>query len=551
MHDDQSTTIPTFQVDRKTSAIWCVVAVGTIAFVTEVLFAIISRQPFKIGPDPAFFIAVGQLILEGKIPYVDMFDVNPPLVLYLHALPALAAKMLPIPASETFSLFVLLLFAICIALSAAILWRRRSHPEAFLFCPLLIGFALATFLFGTRLNDFGQREHLFALTYFPLFLIRWLRWSARPVSRREAILAALPVGITALLKPHFVFLVLAGEVSMFLQNLCMKRRVSPPLRVPEITVLLVSALIYGLYFCLMPQQSRHGYFDIMVPAYSLGYDAFASSTPTLLVGALLQFKYSVVLCVVALLGTHILSGRSTLLIPLAGVTTAAYLIYLWQGNAWINRAIPFFTYGYMLCSIEIAIVLYAIASHAGKLTLLANRFLAACIGLLLFWCIGQERWIQMLVSNDQQPFLLSRIGLTGTCSHFGLSPAAETILKETKQGDMVLFISPFIAPGYPCLLQINRRPASRFIHGMLIPVLSFGMKSDDPSRRAFAERLMEDVTKQYREDIELNKPKLIFVQKKLMSPFVQESKDLQKALSAYEKVEEIEGHDVYRLVAPP
>ncbi len=536
-----------YPIDRATSAVWWVVTVGVIAFIVVVLSEITVRQPMKISPDPAFFVAIGQLILQGRTPYIDLFDVNPPLVLYLHTLPAMVARCFPVPVSESFTFFVLACFSLSVAISAVILWRRRHHSESFLFCPLLIGFALASFMFGTRLNDFGQREHLFVLSYLPFFLIRWLRWTARPVSRIESVVASVALAITALLKPHFIFVILFTEVSMFLQNVCSKRKIAIPFRTPEILIIAVTSLAYALYFCVMPTQARQGYFDFIVPAYSLGYDAFTSSTPTLLAGALLQFKYSVYVCVLSLVGAHVLFGRSTLLTPLAGLTTAGYIIYLWQGNAWINRAMPFFTGGYMLASIEIAIVLYAIGSLARHASGIAHRCIAAAMGLLLVWSIGYERWIQMLISDDPQPFQLSRIGLKGTCAHFGLKSVAETILQETNDIDTILFISAYIDPGYPTLLQLNRRPASRYLHGMLIPVLLFGAKSADERKKAFAEQMMVKVTDDYCEDIERNRPKLIFIQKKMIGSFVQNNEKLQRSLSAYEKTREIEGHDIYRL----
>lgn len=533
--------------DRITAGLWYVVTAIVTATIIGVLCEIAVRQPLKISPDPAFFIAIGQLILDGKVPYVDLFDVNPPLVLYLHTIPALVARFLPIPTSESFNFFVIAAFTLSLSLSAGVLWRRRSHSESFIFCPLLIGFALATFLFGTRLNDFGQREHLFMLSYLPFFLVRWLRWTKRPVARVEAVLASIPVSITVLLKPHFVFVVLFTELAMLLQSFSSKRRTQLPYRTPETAILLLAAAGYALYLCLMPAEARHGYFDFIVPAYALGYDAFVSSTPTLIAGALLQFKQSVYVCMSALIGAHILRGRSTLLIPLSALTTASYIIYMVQGNAWINRAIPFFTGGFMLAGVEIAILLGAIASLAGQASKVANRCLAALMGVALLAAIGQERFVQRLISDDPQPFLLSRIGLKGSCAHFGLLSTAETVLQDSTERDTILFMSPYISPGYPTLLQLNRRPASRYLHGMLIPVLVHGTKSTDVRKREFAERMLQKTARDYSEDIRTNRPKLIFVQKKRMASYIESNKTLLDALSPYDKTTEIEGHDVYRL----
>ena len=67
--------------------------------------------PERINHDCAAYLQYGALLLDGKLPYVDFVDVNPPLIVYISAVPAFFARHCPLDPIVVFSLCVLGLVA--------------------------------------------------------------------------------------------------------------------------------------------------------------------------------------------------------------------------------------------------------------------------------------------------------------------------------------------------------------------------------------------------------------------------------------------------------
>ncbi|MBK7837599.1 MAG: hypothetical protein IPJ49_07935 [Candidatus Obscuribacter sp.] len=71
----------------------------------------IFLHPLRIGWDPALHLQCAELIVKGGIPYVDMLDVNPPLIWYLDTLPVLVSEAFKAPVTLVFNEFMVLLMA--------------------------------------------------------------------------------------------------------------------------------------------------------------------------------------------------------------------------------------------------------------------------------------------------------------------------------------------------------------------------------------------------------------------------------------------------------
>jgi hypothetical protein len=113
-----------------------------------------------------------------------------------------------------------------------------------------------------------------------------------------------------------------------------------------------------------------------------------------------------------------------------------------------------------------------------------------------------------------------------------------------------------IAPGYPLLLQTKREPASRYLHGMLLPTLIYA--GDKARSEAVKEKMagfMAKVLADYREDIRCNKPKLILIQSTRMWDILEHSKFMQDPIfEQYQFAGVVDDHRIYirrDVVAPP
>ena len=66
----------------------------------------IFLHPLAISPDQALYLESGKLILQGRVPYLDFFDLNLPLIMYLNVIPVVVANLpglnsLPLPLVST------------------------------------------------------------------------------------------------------------------------------------------------------------------------------------------------------------------------------------------------------------------------------------------------------------------------------------------------------------------------------------------------------------------------------------------------------------------
>jgi hypothetical protein len=178
------------------------------------VLASLLASPSRINADSAMYLQIGELLLHGQRPYVDFLDINPPMVMYLNVIPAALARISPFPTITTFNLLIWVLVAGTLAQTW---WLIRRVPQAgaarvagTLACGLAAGHVIA--LFG---SNWGEREQIFMAAAAPYLALRFLRTHGVPVARWSSIAIGALAGVTACMKPHFVFILAAVEVALF------------------------------------------------------------------------------------------------------------------------------------------------------------------------------------------------------------------------------------------------------------------------------------------------------------------------------------------------
>lgn len=158
---------------------------------------------FAYAGDKMWLLFVAQRMLEGKKLYVDIVEVNPPLICWIFALPVyLSLHMGGMEAYRYLALSGFLTLALVIYVSLRLM---RFHPEFALnrkkqgaFCLLLV----TVFLAFTYPLYFFDREYIFLVLAFP-YLLRWLpavRGTKIPPGLRIAV--GIMAGIGFSIKPH-------------------------------------------------------------------------------------------------------------------------------------------------------------------------------------------------------------------------------------------------------------------------------------------------------------------------------------------------------------
>lgn len=227
-----------------------------------------TRIPFS--SDVAYLIHAANTLLAGGHYASDIFETNPPMILYLYFPVCLLTRLTTLDVMQALHLYVFLLALSSSALCFSLL-KKIIPPSEKLFRYFLLVMIWLIFLFLPSLET-GQREHLLVLLMLPYLLLAAARLMHQRVSMPFAILTGLFAGMGFALKPFFLVTPLLIELFMMQQQ----RRFLTWVRTETITVLCV-LLAYA--FILLRYHTN--YLHIIVPLLPY-YFARAQQTWTLM-----------------------------------------------------------------------------------------------------------------------------------------------------------------------------------------------------------------------------------------------------------------------------
>ncbi|MBP9808299.1 hypothetical protein KBF38_08320 [bacterium] len=526
--------------------IFAVVLIATLSL--RMLFSALLH-PLRIGWDPALHLQCAQLIAAGGLPYVDMFDVNPPLIWYLDLFPALLSSACNIPVTLAFNLFMCLLLLLSSSLCAYVVVTKLSRDKQNLFVNLGLIFGLLYFNFFLTF-DFGQREQIFVLLYFPFLFLRFARYQGAAVTIREAVLIGLLASIGICLKHYFLFNAVCVE--LFLLLAASKHERWRKLLVPENFAALGFALLYIAHFLFLPQAVKDNYFGFLVPAFAAGYQFWDTSLVSSL-GAPDKRGVFFLLTIAALLALAF-SRRYPLLGCCAAFAFSGVVPYLLQFKGWAYQDIPAFAGAVVVICGGIAAFLAVIIDFIGRSNVESDKrsssFFISCLSLLVLIAglsiINAREEYDKIKSEPN--FLLSTIGYSGDSPYSDIdSPFATIILAQAKPHDRVIFIGNAVAPGFPPTTQLRVKPGSRHLHCCILSVLQYikdvrEVTPENTRLLSFKDRIV----KEYAEDIAKNKPVLIFIQNgpaaEYLAPY-----NFDQYLKNYKEIDDVAGYTAYKL----
>jgi len=462
-------------------------------------------DPLAIQHDQAFYVECGWRLVHGGVPYLDFFDINPPLIMYLNAAPAavaLAIGVNPIP------VFVVALTILSGWSAWAALRVTRSVARGDVLtdlCLLMAPLGACAPLRGPI--DVGQREHLFLLLYFPYFLIRVLRARGTlPVSPPAAFGYGIAAAAGACLKPYFAIPILLVEIDSLAR--CRART----LIAPEVLGALAFVTLYAGSLLLLPSPALEVFLHRIVPMVEHGYGDLNPVTRPLLWHAI---QWSLVAAALAAVARQTESWTRALAVPVALFTIGGFAIGVLQQKGWSYHYVPARAGVWLLgslalvASIEWASRWLPAARHARP---------AAAVAMfctLLAWPLLHQRMIS---------------------GAYGFAPM---LSKYSQPGDAVVIMSESVGYGHPAVLQTERRFGSRHLSALL-----YGL-----ARRSEANGYAEGGIEQRRfigevaEDIEHVQPAAVFLDDqepcaacpapyRLSTAFLADAR-LRAALSAY------------------
>ncbi|HEY9469700.1 MAG TPA: hypothetical protein VIQ76_08800 [Propionibacteriaceae bacterium] len=152
-----------------------------------------------LNHDAAWFLYLAQRVVEGDVLYRDLFDLNPPLIVWLNLPIVWLARLMAWPESTVFHAAVLGL------VTAVVLTLDRLLQLLTVQRRLIAGLGAAVVFVLLPGYDFGQREHVALVLIAPVVALGIRRQMATDDVRPGVVVAiAIAGALGALLKPHFV-----------------------------------------------------------------------------------------------------------------------------------------------------------------------------------------------------------------------------------------------------------------------------------------------------------------------------------------------------------
>jgi hypothetical protein len=172
-----------------------------------IILFMVLRSPLK--DDVAWLLYVARRWMAGRELYVDVIEVNPPLIIWISALPIHIAAWLNIPPEKVAMPFFMAAVLSC-GFWAACLLRDETTGRRGLFADRLPVFAaLGTVLLAVPGMELGQREHLLLAAGLPYLVLFARSLNGHRASWPVALAAGVLAGLGCALKPRYAVVFVA------------------------------------------------------------------------------------------------------------------------------------------------------------------------------------------------------------------------------------------------------------------------------------------------------------------------------------------------------
>jgi hypothetical protein len=438
------------------------------------------------GHDQMWGLYMARLVRHGaKLYGPELFESNPPLIVWLSMVPSAMAEWLHLPETAVGKLLVVGIEAgvavVCLRLLRT-LWGGVV-PKNVLWA---LGFVYVAVVGVMPARDFGQRDHILALLCLPYVLAAALDAEGLAISRWVQVGIGLMAGVGLALKPHQALVPVAVEgVLIWLRSRRVGRVDLGSLGRAEPWVILGC----GMAYVGAVRVFAGDYFSQVVPVLREAYWAFGGLGWVGLVRESVQLH---VLAGVVLVAFFVWRRASALVVLLVAAGVAGTVAFYLQGTGWYYQQIP-------------ALSFFA----------LALSFLAIEVAGTREW--EMPRWAPMAAGG----LCLLALGLT---THFAGYPFTEARSFPIDVPDASFFVG--LAPGTPVatltttsdytvppVFRYGLTMAQRYPHLWMMPAIlrgESGLGRLDAVRLASLE---ETQHRAMREDFARWRPKLVLVER--------------------------------------
>ena len=485
-----------------------------------------------LNHDVAFFLTAGQMLIEGSWPYVDIIDVNLPMIIYLSAIPAAYAHLTHASLAVAGSMFLFLLVIITMLLFGKmlnIIIPTLTHHQIYFMYVVWLMCSLWVYHHG----DFGQREQLIFLFLAPFVLLRYTRYTQvrAPLYLEITISSLAFCGIA--MKPFYLLPILIIEVIYIV----IYRHLPVPFFSIETLLWLCFGLVYLTHFYMIPGMSS--FYDYWLGILLRGYHTYSTHEKMALLQELLNRRFMHVYLLSAILLCFLVFYKKNSLLLLSACygwfACCSLVLYIWQAKSWSYQMIPFF------CGIFVGGGLFflGLQKHLTSKSWVAMPMLALIT-------------MSTVALSFPIPFALLSASLQLPPFDFPRNATVEAIEHLTTPEDRVLFLSLIPNNVFPALTYTGRKFAGRFL--CAFPLAFFFRYSSDYTP---GEQWKEDEARFYemlKEDVHMLQPRMIFIDTRKLGLSFEISEYLRRKgfftlfSSSYRHIGEIDQFEVYLLI---
>lgn len=415
------------------------------AFLLLPLAWVIAYLIPPINHDVAVILAISDRWLGGERMYVDMIDVNPPLIFMLNLIPAALSRFLSLQNTQS-----LVLCVVSLALwSAIVSWRMfpslagdaaAARAQSMIFLPLVLFLGICY-----PGEMFAQREHLMVLTAVPYALLAAARYDGLKVPRGRMIAIAVIAGIGFALKPHFLAIPALIELYLLIARGWRKTFSDA---VPWIILGVMVAYVAAAWLVTLE------YFTQVLPLIFSSYEEIGGTNPLKILYGRLLLPFMLMLVPMAI-GAFLLPlsplSRMAALAAIGGAISGVL-----QTKGWPYHLLPAQTMTVLLAVLVLCqgidrligdrAQLERAAGRVGAFSMTPLRLAVGSLLLMLFCLAGATR----STFHDQLDFHNSQAG------------KLLKLVKKHAEGQPVLILSPGIYPHFPVLNYAHAKLALRF-----------------------------------------------------------------------------------------
>src|SRR6185312_4972006 len=175
-------------------------ALGLAAIVVA---TVLLHLAIPLPSDVSWLISVNSRLLDGRHLYAEILETNPPMAVWLYALPAALERLTGIAAESWTILETIAGALLALWLGACIVGTETLR------LPLAVSAGVLLLL---PVDSFAQREHFVLFGLLPWLALAWRRYESQPFQRWAPVVAGIGLALALAIKPHFALAVLAVAV---------------------------------------------------------------------------------------------------------------------------------------------------------------------------------------------------------------------------------------------------------------------------------------------------------------------------------------------------